>query len=139
VAGSWTHVTANANIVPVVANGHAYVASYKRLSIFGLLSGGAATLTLTPDPVAQNVPADSSQHEIFGTISAIEGSLFTLQTRTGSSLTVDTTTAVQNDQCIGLEVGGAVDVQGTIDPNGVLQATTVQRAKHNPALWPADI
>jgi len=52
----------------------------------------------------------------------------------GSSLTVDTTTAVQNDQCIGLEVGGAVDVQGTIDPNGVLQATTVQRAKDDPAV-----
>ena len=36
VAGTWPNVTGNANIVPVVANGKVYVASYKNLSIFGL-------------------------------------------------------------------------------------------------------
>src|SRR5579864_344576 len=139
VAGSWTHLGGNANIVPVVANGHAYVASDNRLSIFGLLAGGAASDTITPDPVTQNVPADPSQHEIFGTISSVNGPQLTVQTRTGSLLNVDATVAIENDQCIGLEVGGAVDIQGTFDANGVLQANSIQRAKDSPALWPADI
>jgi hypothetical protein len=35
-AGIWPILTANANIVPVVANGRVYVASYKFLAIFGV-------------------------------------------------------------------------------------------------------
>jgi hypothetical protein len=36
VAGTWPNVSGNANIVPVVSKGHVYVASNKRLAIFGL-------------------------------------------------------------------------------------------------------
>ena len=36
IAGFWPIVTANANLVPVVANGKVYVASYQQLMIFGL-------------------------------------------------------------------------------------------------------
>ncbi|HLJ27648.1 MAG TPA: DUF5666 domain-containing protein [Candidatus Angelobacter sp.] len=137
-AGSWTHLGGNANIVPVAANGHVYVASDRRLSIFGLLAG-ATSETVTPDPVTQNVPSDNTQHEIFGTISSVNGSQVTVQTRTGSLLQVDASLAIQNDQCIGLEVGAAVDVQGTFDANGTLLANSIQRAKDSPALWPSDI
>jgi hypothetical protein len=35
-AGTWPNLGGNANIVPVVANGKVYVASYKQLTIFGL-------------------------------------------------------------------------------------------------------
>jgi len=35
-AGIWPTCTGDANIVPVVANGKVYVASYKELAIFGL-------------------------------------------------------------------------------------------------------
>jgi hypothetical protein len=35
-AGAWPNVNGNANLVPVVANGKVYVASYKQLRIFGL-------------------------------------------------------------------------------------------------------
>jgi hypothetical protein len=35
-AGTWPNTGGNANLVPVVANGKVYVASYKQLSIFGL-------------------------------------------------------------------------------------------------------
>jgi hypothetical protein len=35
-AGIWPRLTANANIVPVVANGKVYVASYRFLAIFGV-------------------------------------------------------------------------------------------------------
>jgi hypothetical protein len=45
-AGSWPYTGGNANIVPVVANGKVYVASYKALTIFGNNSG----------PVSQSIP-----------------------------------------------------------------------------------
>jgi hypothetical protein len=35
-AGSWPNLTGNANIVPVVANGEVFVASYQQLQIFGI-------------------------------------------------------------------------------------------------------
>jgi hypothetical protein len=35
-AGTWPYTGGNANVVPVVANGKVYVASYKQLAIFGL-------------------------------------------------------------------------------------------------------
>ena len=37
-AGSWINLGNNANLVPVVANGEVFVASYQQLQIFGLLS-----------------------------------------------------------------------------------------------------
>ena len=37
-AGSWQNLGNNANLVPVVANGQVFVASYQQLQIFGLLS-----------------------------------------------------------------------------------------------------
>jgi hypothetical protein len=39
-AGNWPNVNGNANLVPVVANGHVFVASYKTLDIFGLAGTG---------------------------------------------------------------------------------------------------
>jgi hypothetical protein len=38
IAGSWPNLGGNSNLVPVVANGEVFVASYKQLSIFGLKS-----------------------------------------------------------------------------------------------------
>jgi hypothetical protein len=35
-AGNWPNLTGNANLVPVVANGQVFVASYMQLQIFGL-------------------------------------------------------------------------------------------------------
>jgi hypothetical protein len=35
-AGTWPNWTGNANLVPLVANGQVYVASYKQLQVFGL-------------------------------------------------------------------------------------------------------
>ena len=80
------------------------------------------------------------QHRVLllGTVTAVEGSHFTLQTRTGSLVQVDATGAIQNELSIGLFVGGVVDVQGIYDSNGVLRASVIQRAKE-PATWPSDI
>ncbi len=40
-AGAWPTLTANANLVPVVANGLVFVASYQQLQIFGLTGASA--------------------------------------------------------------------------------------------------
>jgi len=41
-AGTWPNPGGNANIAPVVAQGHVYVANFKQLSIFGLTGSAAA-------------------------------------------------------------------------------------------------
>ena len=58
----------NANIVPVVANGKVYVASYKALTIFGR-GAPAAQKALRPTPVA-SLP---SPHVITGTLQPVFG------------------------------------------------------------------
>jgi hypothetical protein len=40
-AGNWPNTGGNANLVPVVANGEVFVASYKQLQIFGLTGANA--------------------------------------------------------------------------------------------------
>lgn len=136
VAGAWPHTGGNANIVPVVANGRVYVASNQQLSIFGLKGPSDVTVTPVSQPIVQS---DGSQHEIFGTISSINGSQLILQTRNGSLIPVETSAAVANDQSVNLEVGEAIDVRGTLGPNGALLASSIQHAKASPELWPNDI
>jgi hypothetical protein len=139
VAGSWTHLTGNANMVPVVANGHAYVASDRQLSIFGLLGVGAARKTITPAPLTENVPSKKNPHEIYGTItSIINASQVTIKTRKGRLLNVDASVAIQNELSVGLEVGEHVAVKGALNGNGILQANSIQRAKDSDKLWPKD-
>jgi hypothetical protein len=41
-AGTWPNPLGNANIVPVVAKDHVYVANFKQFSIFGLTGSAAA-------------------------------------------------------------------------------------------------
>jgi hypothetical protein len=139
VAGSWANPAANANIIPVVANGRVYVASYKQLSIFGLL-GGAAAKTIVPQPAVQTLSYNSArhQHEIFGTINSISGSQITVKKRTGSLLTVDASVAIQSELCVGLEVGEPIDVQGTFAANGTMSAHSIQKAKDGSDSWPSD-
>lgn len=45
-AGNWPNIGGNANLVPVVANGQVFVASYKQLQIFGLKTANATKADL---------------------------------------------------------------------------------------------
>ena len=45
VAGTWPNLNGNANLVPVVANGKVYVASYRQLRIFGLTPAASKSQT----------------------------------------------------------------------------------------------
>jgi hypothetical protein len=130
VAGSWPNPNANANIVPVVANGKVFVASFAALNIFGP-GGTLAPLAVAP-PSPPRVPLAS---QIFGRITRIDTSQITIQPATGAPVTVDTTTAVAADQSVPLVVGRAVHVFGPRDAAGLWHAQTIQRAKDAPALW----
>lgn len=144
-AGSWPTPGDNANIVPVVANGKVYVASYKALTIFG--AGGASAAATAPkmasQAAAQPSPlvAPTSTHLVSGILTAIDRSTLTLQTRSGKSVKIDDAQAVQN-QRVGapLSAGIPLTVQGsTIEGNGALLAISIVRAKGTAGeLWPPD-
>jgi hypothetical protein len=62
IAGTWPNRGGNANLVPTVSGGRVYVASYKRLAIFGLVSGfvnecgGSRPLAQTPGTSCEDIP-----------------------------------------------------------------------------------
>jgi hypothetical protein len=148
-AGTWPNTGGNANIVPVAANGHVYVASFKQLSIFGLAGSAAAqpqTAQTAPQTATQSVQTaavvatqlSANEHQIFGTITTVNADLFTIKTRTGALVNVDATQAVQEYASVLLLVGEPVRILGSYNTSDVLQATSVARAKPSPALWPPD-
>lgn len=98
-AGTWKYPTGNSNLVPVVANGEVFVASYKLLNIFGLTGSGTSTtltssanpanygqaVTLTAQVVSQDGPTPTGTvtflngKKVLGTV-ALSGSVATLTT-----------------------------------------------------------
>jgi len=132
-AGSWPLPNHNANVVPVVANGKVYVASYKALNIFGL--NGQLSARVGPSPSA------GREHQTFGTVAAIQdlpgipGGLVTLRTRTGALVQVDTSEAQREHASEVMVLGRAVGVRGLADAAGVVHAEAIVRAKDSPALW----
>jgi hypothetical protein len=141
-AGTWPNVNGNANLVPVVANGRVYVASFKRLTIFGLghpIPFPAALATAAaPAPAAAEASEAPAGNSISGTITKIDGAEVTLTTRTGQVRQIDATKAREQSQSVPLTVGSTVIVQGTKDASGKMHAETITHAKPDPALWPAD-
>jgi hypothetical protein len=145
-AGSWPHLSGNANIVPVVANGKVYVASAfldesnntrGQLAIFGI---PFVPVRFGPPVKFSPVSWADARHLITGTLLAARGSTLTLQTRTGKTLTVDASKAL-NTQRVGgpLTVGVPFSVLGsTVDRAGTLVATSIVRAKPSAERWPDD-
>jgi hypothetical protein len=81
-AGSWPNTTGNSNLVPVVANGEVFVASYQQLQIFGLNNPTTTTsLTSSANPSAYGQPvtltaqvSSSGGSEPTGTVTFDSGS-----------------------------------------------------------------
>jgi hypothetical protein len=135
-AGTWTSLSNNASIVPVVADGKVYVASYRRLTIFGLLSSQPTSQTsVKADPLAAPGPAGP---EIFGRITSVSGNQIVVQLRSGRSVPVDLADAFKSFQTVIPSVGENVEVRGRIGPDGSLAATSMLSAKA-PATWGPDI
>jgi PQQ enzyme repeat len=142
--GTWPYTSGNSNIVPTVANGMVYVASYKQLRIFGLTApnGGPKRLTVVashPQPpqsaLAQFTPTTGPLY--WGTIHSVERSRVTLELRGGRLLTVDVSDVLPEATSDFGAIGRALAVSGTMEPNGVLRATEIWRAK-GPSLWGPD-
>ena len=138
-AGTWPNApNALSNTVPVVANGQVYVASYQQLTIWGLGSSSSAGPRPVPTALAHPVYRDpirltADEHDIFGTITAINGNTISVKKRDGSTVTVDTT----NASAPTLLVDMPVRVVGTGD-GAALAAKWAARAKGSPKIWPAD-
>jgi len=144
VAGFWPFApTANANIVPVVANGKVLVASYKTLIAFGLITGSNSAETKAPlalhfaaKPPLAPLPAGVS-HELHGVVTTIKDSILTLRLRDGRSVTVDMSAARAAFQVAPVSVGQASDVRGNFS-GGVFVAASILHQKASQALWADD-
>jgi hypothetical protein len=137
-AGPWPNINANANIVPVVANGKVYVAANQTLTIFG--ANGQSVAQIAPLASRQVAPASpDSPHALTGTLLSVSGSTLAFRTRTGQMVKIDDALAVQNQQVGALRIGGHFTVLGSsFNSLGDLQATAIGRAKGSPELWLPD-
>ncbi|MGD0190009.1 MAG: hypothetical protein ABSD74_04630 [Rhizomicrobium sp.] len=132
-AGTWPNINYNANVVPVVANGTVYVAGGSQLAILGL--GGQIRWPVSlkgPDPA---LPRPLAGHEIYGTIESVDGARILLRLRNTTSVTIDASQAIDEQNTVPLVVGNAVGVDGVYDKAGVFDASAIFRAKESPALW----
>lgn len=135
-AGAWASGGGNANLVPVVANGQVYVASFQQLDIFGLLHGNAKFAQ--PAPAKARPINFGAPHQVTGTLVRIRGSHFTLRTRGGALVDVDQSDAIRRDRTNVLVVGRPYNARGTYDASGILHATFVMRANSTPGTWLPD-
>ncbi|HTA53301.1 MAG TPA: hypothetical protein VK755_01040, partial [Candidatus Acidoferrales bacterium] len=133
-AGYWDATNGDANLVPVVANGKVYVASYEQLDIFGLGGSGAKPLVPRVRPVAFRGTL-RAPHEVTGTLVRINGSFLTLLTRTGKLVRADDSDAFRHERTGDLVPGEPFNVRGTYDAAGVLHAVAIVRAKPSQTSW----
>jgi outer membrane protein assembly factor BamB len=116
---------ANSNIVPVVANGHVYVASYRELDIFGF--GPQLIQPSAPPPPA---PVPVGLHKTrSGIITKVERQRFTMKTEAGAEVRVDAEKAFEDGFSPELVIGQAVSVYGDTDARGVVHAEVIKRAR----------
>lgn len=133
-AGAWPNLGGNANTVPVVANGKAYVAAYKSLTIFGANGTAAA-----PAEATAVAPLPSGSKRVTGLLTAVRGTQLTLSTRSGKTIVVDAAAAQANDHVGQLEIGQAYTVIAPANtPATLWRATSVALAKLSQAAWPPD-
>lgn len=137
-AGSWPFAgNANANLVPMVANGHVYVASYGQLSIFGL-SQDRAHVAFRQTPAPARFVFSGTRHDLYGTVVALDGSLLSLRDRAGRTVKVDLSAARRGGNMAEPSLGRASLVRGDYDAAGVFEARYVLHAKGGPAQWGPD-
>jgi hypothetical protein len=131
-AGTWPNTTGHSNIVPVVASGRVYVASYQQLTIWGLTAPPA--VVKLAHPVFENpVKLEPGDHDVFGTITAMSGTTITLKKRDGTTTSVNTADAPAPP----LTIGQAVRMVGT-GTGTALHAKWIARAPEQSKGWPPD-
>jgi len=124
---------ANSNIVPVVANGHVYVASYRELDIFGF---GSPVNKLSATPAitrASEPPTEGILNSTFGIITKAEGSRFTMKTEAGTEVQVDAEQALKDGLSPVITIGQPVSVFGATSAQGVVRAEVIKPAHIPPS------
>jgi hypothetical protein len=138
IAGTWPNTGGNANVAPVVANGHVYVASYQSLAIYGLGSGaGPGPAPRIAAKTDQRTPLAPGQHEVYATVVHQNGAHLVVAKRDGEVVAVDGTDAFAHSRAAEPAEGHGIRIRGSY-VEGVLHADTLQHAKDNAGLWPAD-
>jgi outer membrane protein assembly factor BamB len=128
-AGTWPSAPYRLpNIVPVVANGQVYVASYKQLTIWALT--GASGPRLAHPEFSNPVQLEPGEHDVFGTITAINGASISVKKRDGTTVSVDRANAASPP----LTIGEPVQVVGK-GTTTALDAEWIARAKGSPKIW----
>jgi hypothetical protein len=135
-AGTWPN-PGNANIVPLVAAGRVYLASYKQLAIFGL---GATQQTAGSVPRTARAPAPQvlSGHGLWGTVVGFNNKTVMLKLRNGGVVAIDSSEIAPKLALIRFQPESKVLVHVAYGATGALKAVSVQRAKNSPALWGPD-
>jgi hypothetical protein len=137
VAGQWPNTGGDSNTVPVVANGLVYVASDQMLTIFG--PGGSKTAALPKiRHTDMRVALAMGEHDVYGVVTSIKGSMIVIRTRDGKELRIDATDAMRAFRFAEPSVNHALEARGNYDKSAVLQADIVLHAKDHPVMWPAD-
>jgi hypothetical protein len=138
--GSWPNIGGNANIVPTVANGRVYVASWRQLTILSLKEGAAAPAPLaaaeaaaSPEAVASSeaVALPTNAFAISGALHGFNGSVLTLINRHGKDRLIDASEAITNGLIApALKAGEAYTAVGSsFTSAGMLHADAIYRAK----------
>jgi hypothetical protein len=137
-AGNWNSPNNNSNIVPTVANGMVYVATYRQLSIFGQKrpQPPAAVASLKFDSFKATAESNTG-NAYWGEVVKIDGSFLSLKLRTGKILDVDVTPAAKAETARVVTEGQSAKVSGTMNANGIFEADYLWRVE-DPSLWGPD-
>jgi hypothetical protein len=138
LAGEWQNTGGDSNIVPVVANGLVYVASDQILTIFGPGGNPRANLPKVRHEEMRR-PLPAGEHEIYGTVEAMQGAFLTVKTRNGNFLRIDTTNAKRAFRFAQPRLGHALLARGRFVTGGAwLVADTILHAVDHSVMWPPD-
>ena len=135
-AGTWPNVSGNPNIVPVVANGKVFVASFKELAIFGM---GGHERVAPQQSVVERIAPSRSDHErqVTGIVVRLIGSRITVRTKSGKLVRVDAAEAQKQRQSVVVHTGKPIKVLGNTEGTAI-KAHSILRAHESQALWDPD-
>jgi len=137
-AGPWPYYETDANVVPVVANGKVYIASYQMLMIFGAGGKAVPIPTAVPDAITHRLP-QGVLNRVTGVLLSADGALLTLRTRTGRSVKVNGEPAMTNRRTGILLIGNSYTALSSgVSVDGIQQAVAIARAKRATKAWPPD-
>lgn len=133
-AGTWPNPASNPNIVPVVADGKVFVASYRQLAIFGLGVGHRHGVQHPPEP--EHIAPMRMMHG--RVVEATDGGM-TVRLRGGNEVKIDTGTARRKGRAVRVSPGDTVGIVGAPGRRGdATEAFRVFRVERPEAEWPAD-